>query len=107
MNTIEHSPVYLDTITFTDPSIEAKFLKTQLYTDTHNRFTHILSSTGTNYASYLIISPLIISTPSGPIEPKDTNMKNQGWILDARVIAKSRNNYREYDLKTIITDWKK
>lgn len=58
-----------------------------------------------------MISPLAFSRPhTNPtmttIEPKSDDGKNQGYILDARVIIRG-DTYREYDLKTVITDWQR
>ena len=110
---IEKSPVFIRNISslfpLTNPSDLAwRFTSSRLYTDVQWRFTHeSLSNTGTAYASYLIISPMKFDA-NGTIEPKDPiTQRNQGYILDARVIVSSRWAYREYDLKTIITDWKK
>ena len=110
MNTPEKSPIYMDNVTSLlgwTSTIEWKFNATRLYYDSDMRLTHTVTGSGTPYASYLMVSPLIIGTSLWPIEPKTIIGKNQWFILDARVITKSRTGYREYDLKTIITDWKK
>ena len=96
------------TINLTD-SLEQKFTKSRLYLDSKGRFTHTATSSGTNIASYIIITPLAFTRPHADptkrnVEPKNSDGKNQGYILDARVILSS-NGYREYDLKTVITDW--
>jgi hypothetical protein len=109
---IEHSHIYMENITagiLGAPDIDTKFKLGQLYLDNKWRFTHTITGSGTNFASYVIISPLIVNTLSWPIEPKDVPIvwRNQWYILDARVITKWRGWYREYDLKTVITDWKK
>ncbi len=104
---IDTSPVYMKDVTLGFPSpsdLEWRFLRTKLSSDAQGRFTH-LSGTGTKYASYVIVSPLIIDDGGSLIEPKIA-WKNQWYTLDARVIVKWRY-YREYDLKTVITDWKK
>lgn len=44
---------------------ESRFYKTRLYKDSENRFTHTETSTPTNYASYLIISPLSVPDADG------------------------------------------
>lgn len=110
MSTPEKSPVYMDNVTTllsATSDIEWKFNTVRLYYDSDMRLTHTLTSSGTSYASYIIVSPLRIGSPIWPIEPKTISGKNQWFILDARVITKSRTGYREYDLKTVITDWKK
>ncbi len=106
----EKSPVYFDNVTtllWGTTNIEWRFNATKLYSDSAMRFTHTATATGTSYASYIIISPLIVTGPLWMIEPKSLDGKNQWFLLDARVITKSRTGYREYDLKTVITDWKK
>lgn len=79
--------------------IEERFEKTQLFLDDQGRYTHEVTASGTQYASYLIVSPLTVDGD----EIKKNN-KNQWWILDARVIVNNRG-YNEYDAKTMITDW--
>lgn len=109
-NIIEKSPIYFDNVTSIlggTTNIEWKFNAVKLYYDNAMRFTHKITGSGTAYASYVIISPLKVTWPLWMIEPKSLDGKNQWFIVDARVIAKSRTWYREYDLKTVITDWKK
>ncbi len=84
------------------PTLESKYLATRLFLDDQGRYTHTHTATGTFFASYIRISPLEVSTLG--ILKKDG--KEQGYILDARVIVQWRG-YNEYDLKTVITDWKK
>ena len=87
-------------------TLEEKFTTTRLYFDEQNRFTHTATDRPTKYASYLRIAPLKIDTATTSIEPKKDGI-SQWYIIDARVISETRGNYREFDLKTIITDWKK
>lgn len=109
---ITTSPVKLTPSTILPPdTLEQKFAKSQLFLDSKGRFTHSPTSTGTNIASYLIISPLSFTRPhANPalrvIEPKTPQGNNQWYTIDARVIIRS-NGFREYDLKTLITDWQK
>lgn len=106
---LDFSPVYIKDITLWFPpanDLAGRFNKTLLKLDDQNRYNH-LTGTGTSYASYLYLSPLVINNGGTLIEPKTILGKNQGFIIDARVIVKSRFGYREYDLKTVITDWKK
>lgn len=105
---INESPVTIkSTLISPASSIEDKFNATRLYLDSEGRYTHIPdANTGSIYASYVIISPLRFDTTSGPIEPKNTNDKPQGYIIDARVIVKSAG-YSEYEVKTLLTDWQK
>ncbi len=105
---IDQSPIYMKDKTIGFPAdLEWRYNAARLYLDTHDRFTHRVTSTGTSYASYVMVSPLIIDNAGTNIEPKTPTWKNQWYILDARVITKLRSGYREYDLKTVITDWKK
>lgn len=99
---IEKFPVLLKKIATLPSDLEGKFNATQLFLDTQWRYSHMLSGSGTSYASYVVITPL--SLP-GIGEIKKDN-KNQWYVIDARVIVRSRG-YKEYDLKTLITDWKK
>lgn len=102
---IDASPVFLKDITLNyspDPAIE--FSRTQLNLDNNGRYTH-RTGTGTNYASYIIITPLWFDNNGNYIKV-EKNSKPQWYLLDARVIVKARE-YKEYDLRTIITDWKK
>ncbi len=103
---ITSSPVYMKDISAIFPTdIEARFNSAKLYLDSQGRFTHINTGTGTLYASYINIRPLEFENAWTITEIKKDG-KNQWYILDAHVIVNSRG-YREYDLKTIITDWKK
>ncbi len=83
-------------------TLESRYDATRLYLDDHGRFTHVPTATGTTFASYIYITPLEIPT----IGALKKDGKDQGYILDARVIVHWRG-YNEYDLKTVITDWKK
>lgn len=100
------SPAYMKDISIGFPTdIEARFQKSQLFLDEQGRFTHKNTGSGTQYAAYIVISPLSFENNwTRMTVAKDG--KNQWYILDARVIVNSRG-YREYDLKTLITDWKK
>lgn len=80
---------------------EVKWQKTQLRFDSVWRYIHSeTTGTGTQFASYIIVSPL---TVNGTEVKKDG--KNQWWIIDARVLIKWNGSYREYDTKSMITDW--
>lgn len=83
--------------------INLRWEKTQLRLDEKWRYIHS-ETTGkpTQFASYIIISPLTIN---GIDVKKDS--KNQWWIIDARVIIKGKWPHREYDAKSMITDWMK
>ncbi len=115
--TITNSPVKLkkiDTVSgfVTDSD---KWNQTQLIFDTKWRYTHTgsVSGTGTNFASYIVVSPLGYTGSTGiwtevkKITPPDTIAKNQWWIIDARVLVRYNGGYREYDAKSMITDWQK
>lgn len=77
--------------------------QSKLNIDTKWRYVHELTSTWTPYAAYVIISP-ISYTVWGVIKEIEP-WTPQWYILDARVIVKTRWIYREYDAKSMITDW--
>ncbi len=87
-----------------------KWKQTQLIFDEKWRYTHTGSSmswTGTQFASYIIISPLGYTGSAGVFTDIKKNNKNQGWIIDARVLVRYNGGYRQYDAKSMITDWQK
>ncbi len=108
--TIAKSPIKLtkiDTISgFTTDS--EKWNATQLIFDAAWRYIHTGSTTGTGtvFASYIIVSPLGYTGSTGFTEVKKDS-KNQWWIIDARVLVRYNWWYREYDAKSMITDWQK
>lgn len=84
------------------------FTSAQLFLDAQGRYTHDTTATGTQYASYMLISPIGYKDPIPPgnqilIEKSGSG---QWYILDARVLVKTNGQYKEYDLKWIVTDWK-
>ncbi len=80
-----------------------KWQKTQLRLDDKWRYIHSeTTGTPTQFASYIIVSPL---TVNGIEIKKDS--KNQWWVIDARILVKGNSSYREYDTKSMITDWMK
>ena len=84
-------------------NLEDKWNLTQLRIDDQGRYYHSQNQWSiTHYASYFIVTPLTVDG----VEIKKNN-KNQWWIIDARVIVKRWLNVREYDAKTMITDWQK
>ena len=96
------SPIFLHDVSLWFPwALGDRYAKSRLYLDGAWRFTHTVTATGTTFASYIIISPLSIPGVGNVTK----NGKNQWYNLDARVIVNSRG-YNEYDLKTVITDWK-
>ena len=104
---ITASPVYLRDVTTTLPADTAWIWeRTRLYLDDQERYTHDTSATPTSYASYIIVSPLGYEN-TWIHTPIQKGWKNQGYVVDARVIVKTANTYREYDAKTAITDWVK
>ena len=108
--TIAKSPIKLtkiDTNTAFATDSE-KWNKTQLISDTQWRYIHTgsLGGTGTTFASYIIVSPLGYTGSTGFTEVKK-DWKNQWWIIDARVLVRYNWWYREYDAKSMITDWQK
>ncbi len=102
---IEELPTTLSLISLWS-TYEERFDAARLYLDAQWRYTHTATDTGTLYASYIAISPLGYRDTWWSLVEVKKDDKNQWYILDARVIVKSRG-YKEYDLKTIITDWKK
>lgn len=72
----------------------------RLCLDRQNRYTHscTVDTKITSYASYLEIQPLSY-TPSETVA--------SGYILTAHVIVGNRTTARDYDMKTILTDWKR
>ncbi len=59
---ISNSPIKLIKIDPFPSNTEDKWKKTQLRTDSHGRYFHSeITGTGTNYASYIIISPLMVN----------------------------------------------
>jgi hypothetical protein len=100
---ISKSPIKLtrmDPFPITD---EAKWNITQLRTDNKWRYIHHLTTGNkTKFASYIIVSPLSVN---GSEVTK--NWINQWWVLDARVMINLNGEYREYDAKSMITDWQK
>lgn len=98
-----HSPITIKDVTSilsASPDLATRFANTRLYLDTQGRYTHTQTLSGTLYASYIMIRPLMANSQ---IVQKDG--KNQGYTIDARVIVQAGNGYREYDTRTMITDW--
>ncbi len=101
--TIAKSPISLKKIDPFPTTDAAKWQKTQVRIDSRWRYFHSETiGTPTQFASYIIISPL---TVAGTEVKKDWN--NQWWIIDARVLIKWNGSIREYDAKSMITDWQK
>lgn len=101
---INTMPVTLSWISL--PSSESdRFIAASLYLDQHGRFTHTPTATGTVYASYIMITPLQFRDGNGILVNVEKDGKAQWYILDARVLVQGRG-YKEYDLKSLITDWK-
>ena len=97
------SPVFLRNVTENFPlsdTLEKQFLSSALFLDPQGRYTHTQTPTNTPYASYAILSPLVVDG-----KPVIKDGKNQGYIIDARVIVKNGIKYRMYDSKTLLTDW--
>lgn len=79
---------------------ETFFRGARLYLDDQWRYTHTETQNPTPYASYLIIHPL----GSGSVEVVH-EWRTQWYVFDARVIVQDGSSYREYDAKTVLTDW--
>jgi hypothetical protein len=61
---IERSPVFLRDITSAyglSGAMKDRFALARLYLDARGRYTHTLSQSGTNYASYVILRPLTVN----------------------------------------------
>ena len=61
---IERSPVFLRDITSVyglSGAMKDRFALTRLYLDAHGHYTHTLTQSGTNYASYVIVRPLTVN----------------------------------------------
>jgi prepilin-type N-terminal cleavage/methylation domain-containing protein len=105
---ITKSPVKLNDIytPYISSTLEShRFDIARLYLDNRWRYTHVNTGTGTPYASYVIISILWYNDSAWNLVKVEKDGKPQWYIIDARVIVKSGNRYREYDAKTIVTDW--
>lgn len=100
-------PVKMERKTIDFSSSWTTFDSAQLFLDSQERYTHDTTATGTQYASYMIISPISYKDPNtGNQTPVVKSGSGQWYILDARVLVKSSGQYKEYDLKGIVTDWK-
>ncbi len=90
---------------FSKEKLKEKFSKSQLFFDAQKRYTHVKQgNTPTFFASYLIVRPLVFENKGAQIKiEKDASP--QWYIFDARVIVRSASNYREYDARTLLTDW--
>ena len=110
---ILESPVKIKKANFSSDEIETKFQESQLCFDDYKRYIRCDSDThrtqsGTAFASYTNIFPMYFgSGATGTTTIADENNNPQGFILDARVIVRDGNVYREYDAKTAITDWQR
>lgn len=104
---IQEMPVKIGRKTIDFSNSWTVFNSAQLFLDDHGRYTHDITATGTQYASYMVISPIGYQDPtSGNQIPVEKSGTGQWYILDARVIVKVSGQYKEYDLKGIVTDWK-
>lgn len=110
---ILESPVKIKKANFSSDEIETKFQESQLCFDDYKRYIRCDSDahrtqSGTTFASYTNIFPMYFgSGATGTTTIADENDNPQGFILDARVIVRDGNMYREYDAKTAITDWQR
>lgn len=124
---VSKSPVKIESVTEFDKTqannfsnqtiLKNKFEATKLcFEKDTKRYTHDCTTSGntpTIFASYTNIFPMSYTTdtntaPQNILEkPTDPTSKSQGYIIDARVIVRDGDSYREYDAKTAITDWQK
>lgn len=103
VGTISSSPIKVTKLATFPVTDEDKWSIAQLRLDNQWRYIHSQTiGTGTQYASYIIVSPLSINS----VDVKK-DWKNQWWIIDARVLIKWNGYYREYDAKSMVTDWQK
>lgn len=86
---ILRSPISLRSIV---PSgdMSSIFSQSRLYLDTHGRYTHIPTATGTIYASYFFLRPISFLDGGGNTILVEKDGKTQGYIIDARVLVQSR-----------------
>ena len=107
--TIAKSPIKLTKLSGFPTDDAAKWWATQLIFDERGRYIHTGSDSGigTNFASYIIVSPLGYTGSTGVFTEVKKDTKNQWWIIDARVLVRYNGGYREYDAKSMITDWQK
>ncbi len=107
--TISMSPVKLTKLASLATTDTDKWNQTQVIFDSKWRYIHTgsVSGTGTNFASYVIVSPLGYTWSTSSFVPVIKDWKNQWWIIDARVLVRYNGGYREYDAKSLITDWQK
>lgn len=105
--TIKKSPVLVQDISSRISSdVWTNWLNFRLFLDDQWRYTHNPTATWTLYASYIRVSPIWYDN-AWVFVPVQKDWKNQWYIIDARVILKNWNGFREYDAKTAITDWVK
>lgn len=104
--TIKQSPVRIKKITTlpSSPTSKDYFDNSRLYLDEQWRYTHTNTASGTLYASYILVTPIGYSDALW-YQKIEKDSKSQWYIIDARVIVWAGRGYREYDAKTMITDW--
>jgi type II secretory pathway pseudopilin PulG len=104
--TIIESPVTMKKIVTLPPDIADIWDITKLSIDTRWLYVHDpLSLTGSPYAAYVRLTPLSYMDGSSLVQIEASPGKPQWYTIDARVIIKTRWKYREYDAKSIMTDW--
>lgn len=112
----DKSPVKIQKLNFSDTTTqEEKFEQARLCKNEKNIFVSCQETNGTNptiYAAYTRIFPMKYNENDteiivGETDNETRELKPSAYIVDARVIVRENNNYREYDARTIITDWKK
>lgn len=108
-NTMQTSPVKIQVKKFSGDDLPTKFSESQLCFDDKKRYTHCendahKTQSGTIFASYANIFPMNYEKDGKVVEIEKDGV-HQWFIIDARVIVRDGNNYREYDAKTGITDW--
>lgn len=102
--TLASSPVKIKKIDPIPTDQKQIFEKMQLFLDAQWRYTHTNTASGTLYASYILVTPIGYSDALW-YQKIEKDSKSQWYIIDARVIVWAGRGYREYDAKTMITDW--
>ncbi len=103
---IETSPITIKKLAVFPTLMADIWETTKLSINSQGIYTHdALSLTGSPYAAYIRLTPIAYMDGSSLVKIENSLGKPQWYTIDARVIIKTRWKYREYDAKSIITDW--